>query len=755
MVFGQRVGLVLSGGGAKGMAHIGLIEALEENNIPIDYISGTSIGSIVGAMYAMGYSPREMLDLFMSKDFHYWQTGKIEDNYFYYFRKPNETPEFVRFTVPIPLKDSTDVMGSILPTNLINPIQMNQAFMGLFAQANAVSDGDFNNLMVPFLCMASDVYNKRPIIFRSGDLGDAVRASMTFPFVFKPIVKDDIPLFDGGLYDNFPVRPMVNAFRPDFIIGSAVAGTSRRAQKIDRSLYGQLESMIIGQRTDYSLNPEKGIFFRFDLEDVSLLDFDRAPELFEIGYKRGLEMVDSIRLRVERTVSSEEIAQRRADFHNRKPALVFQKIIITGATRDQRDYIESQLKDNYHDTFTMEDFRKAYFKLLADIKIKEIIPHARYNQETGYFDLLLNVKIDDEIMVAFGGNISSMNANQFYLGLGYKFLTEYSINLNLDLQVGNAFNGYLLQGRVEPPYKFPVYIKFMNAFSYRKYYESEKLFIDDDLLTFMQQSEGYAKLAVGLPFGNEGKGEIRIGYGYLGDKYYQNKTNLPNTDFDTSIYNLFLLGTSIEKNTFDAKQYPISGKNYNMLTQLVTGRESYRPGSRYYSPIKNDTIKNQSWLQIFGRINNYHTINNKLNYGYLLETVVSSKNLQSNYTTSIMQAPAFTPTPHSKLVFNEGFRANQYIAAGVTPIYKLNQVIHLRGDFNVFAPIRPIKRSADAKAYYGNMFSNITHMGETSLVIQFPFLSVSLFGNYYSFPKGNWNFGLNIGYVIFNPRFMD
>ena len=194
IVFGQKVGLVLSGGGAKGMAHIGLIEALEENNIPIDYISGTSIGAIVGAMYAMGYSPKEMLNLFLSKDFYYWQTGKIEDDYYYYFRKPDDTPEFARFMIP--LRDSTAVLGSILPTNLINPIQMNQAFMGLFAQATATCDGDFNKLMVPFLCVASDVYNKRPIIFRSGYLDDAVRASMTFPFVFKPIVKNDVPLYD-------------------------------------------------------------------------------------------------------------------------------------------------------------------------------------------------------------------------------------------------------------------------------------------------------------------------------------------------------------------------------------------------------------------------------------------------------------------------------------------------------------------------------------------------------------------------------
>lgn len=91
----QKVGLVLSGGGAKGAAHIGVIKALEENNIPIDYITGTSIGAIIGSLYAMGYSPEEMLELMLSKEFSYWQTGTVEEQYTYYFKEPYPTPEFV------------------------------------------------------------------------------------------------------------------------------------------------------------------------------------------------------------------------------------------------------------------------------------------------------------------------------------------------------------------------------------------------------------------------------------------------------------------------------------------------------------------------------------------------------------------------------------------------------------------------------------------------------------------------------------
>lgn len=88
----QSVGLVLSGGGAKGIAHIGVIQALEENDIPIDYITGTSMGNIIGALYAMGYTPDEMLALIESRDFGYWSTGKTNPAYSFYFAKPEQSP---------------------------------------------------------------------------------------------------------------------------------------------------------------------------------------------------------------------------------------------------------------------------------------------------------------------------------------------------------------------------------------------------------------------------------------------------------------------------------------------------------------------------------------------------------------------------------------------------------------------------------------------------------------------------------------
>jgi NTE family protein len=490
--------------------HIGMIKALEEHDIPIDYIAGTSIGAIVGSLYAMGYSPDEMLELFTSKDFYYWQTGKIEENFQFYFWKRAENPSFVQ--LDIPLKDSVKIRESLLPNSLVNPVQMNQAFLQLYAQANAQCRGNFDQLFVPFLCVASDVYNKRALIFRTGDLGNAVRASMSFPLFFKPIVVDDVPLWDGGIYDNFPVHSMQAAWHPDFIIGSVVAGSISK-KPAQQSLYDQLENMIM-QKTDYSIDPADGIMMRFNLENIGLMSFDKAQTLFDLGYNTTMEMLDSIEGRVDRRVSLEEVNNRRKAYKKALPPLIFKKISVSGTNKSQENYIIGQFQRDDDKRFTVRDFKRTYFQLTMNPKIKEIMPHAEYNDETQTFDLLLDVNIKDEMTAAFGGNISSMNANQIYLGVGYQSLSELSTSFNLDAQLGNAYNGFTFYGKLAIPSRLPLDVQGIFSYATRKFYESEKLFIDTDLATFTNQRETFGTVGIGLPFLVNAKSDSMLGYGY-------------------------------------------------------------------------------------------------------------------------------------------------------------------------------------------------------------------------------------------------
>lgn len=750
----QRVGLVLSGGGAKGAAHIGVIKAFEENEIPIDYITGTSIGAIIGSLYAMGYTPDEMLQLMLSKEFGYWQTGTVEDDYMYYFRKPDPTPEMAHFSID--MSDSLQIKTNFLPQSLINPIQMNQAFMALYAQATAKAAWNFDNLFVPFRCIGSDIYNKKPVIFKNGDLGEAVRISMTFPLFFKPVWKDSVPMFDGGIYDNFPVKTMKEDFHPDFIFGVAL---STGKSKPSNNPYNQIETMIM-QETNYEVDEEDGMIIRFNMPDVSLLDFQKANEIMEMGYKRTMSLIDSIKGRVHRKMPLDSLNLRRKQYKESLPPLVFKNIYITGVSESQQKYIESQLHRDINQEFSMEEFKRAYFKMLAYSKIKEIVPKAIYNRVNKTFDLHLYITMSDEINIGLGGNISSHQANQLYLGLGYRYLGRYAADMNADFQVGNSFSGVMLNGRMYLQTRIPTYINWQGVFSYKRYSESQSLFYEDVVPAFIKQHELYMKLKLGFPFLNRAKAEIGFGYGQLNDYYYQNtEVSFADRDYEHSRYNLFSGSLNIEQNSLSTKVYPISGVKRSLNAQYITGTEKYRPNVAT-KPTKDNT---HSWLQMKAHWEQYHELSKLFNLGYTGELVLSSKNLMENYTASILQAPAFTPTPHSTIVFNEAFRANQYAALGISPIVKLGKFVHFRLDLYGFLPLYEIKKHTEVLdnnyvmtlPYYGKFLDSFKYMGEAAFVVHLPFTSISLYANGYSYPSKNFNFGINIGYLLFNPKLLD
>ena len=137
------------------------------------------------------------------------------------------------------------------------------------------------------------------------------------------------------------------------------------------------------------------------------------------------------------------------------------------------------------------------------------------------------------------------------------------------------------------------------------------------------------------------------------------------------------------------------------------------------------------------------------------KALYASKNFSEKYTATMMQAGEFSPTLHSKMTYNEAFRANQFVGAGIRPVYRLNQMFHLRGEFYGFMPIYPIEKNSLNKAYYGKAFSKFEYLGEISVVCQLPFGDISAYVNHYSSPRKEWNVGLSIGLQLFNYRFIE
>ena len=720
----QKVGLVLSGGGAKGMTHIGIIRALEENNIPIDYITGTSMGAIIGSLYAMGYSPDDMEALLRSEDFKRWYSGQVEPEYGYYFKQNRPTPEF--FNIRFSFKDSLHIKPQILPTSMVNPIQMNLVFVELFARATAACSGDFNRLFVPFRCIASDVYNKKPLIMRRGDLGDAVRASMSFPFVFKPIEIDSVLAYDGGIYNNFPTDIMREDFKPEVIIGSVVAANPGKPKEND--LMSQLENMIM-QKTDYTLPDSLGIIMTFKYDDVSLLDFDRLQELHDIGYNRTISLMDSIKGRIHRRVSAENVRLRRLVYRSNLPQFRFRDIYIEGANPQQQAYIKKEFHDEDHEVFTYEDLKRGYFRLLSDNMISEIIPHAVYDSENDLYSLHLKVKMEDNFSVRMGGSVSTTSSNQIYLGLGYQDLNYYSKEITLDGQIGKVYNNAQLMAKIDLPTRIPTSYRLIASLSTFDYYKKDKLFSKNDKPSFNSKDERFVKLMVALPFLANKRAEISIGYGKLQDNYFQSSViNFDKDRSDRSTYNLLGGAIGFYGSTLNARQYATKGYFEKLVAQVFSGKEKFIPGNPTETSVT--TKERQSWLQISYMKYAYHTMSPKFTLGWMAEMLYSSKNFSENYTATMLQAADFSPTPHSKLMYNEAFRANQFLAAGIKPIFVFNDMFQFRSEFYGFVPIFPIKKNALNKAYYGKAFSRFEYIGEISVICQLPFGAISAYVNH-------------------------
>lgn len=747
----QKVGLVLSGGGAKGMTHIGVIRALEENGIPIDYVAGTSMGAIVGALYAMGYSPDDMEALLRSPDFKRWYTGVIEPRYSYYFKENRPTPEF--FTIHFGLRDSIRTKPQILPTSMVNPIQMNLAFVELFARATASCNGNFDKLFIPFRCVASDVYNKKPLIMKNGDLGDAVRASMSFPFVFKPIEIDSVLAYDGGIYNNFPTDVMRSDFHPDVIIGSAVAANPGKPK--EGNIMSQLENMIM-QKTDYSISDSVGILLTFKYNDVNLLDFDRLDELHDIGYNRTISMMDSIKQRIARRVSMNHVHQRRVVYKNNLPPLQFRDIYIEGANAQQQAYIKKEFHGEDSEVFTYEDLKRGYFRLLSDDMISEIIPHAVYDPMSNLYELHLKVKVEDNFSIRIGGSVSTTSSNQIYMGIGYQNLNYYAKGIYVDGQIGKIYNNAQLMARFDLPTGIPTSYRFIASFSTFDYFKKDKLFSRNDRPSFNSKDERFVKLMVALPFLSNRRAEFGFGYGLLEDNYFQsNIIDFDNDHSDRSSYKLWGGSIGFYGNTLNARQYATRGYWEKLVAQIYTGHEEFTPGNPNTATVYNSEKHDVAWLQISYLKESYHTMSQHFVLGWMAEALYSSKNFSQNYTATMMQAGDFSPTPHSKLMYNEAFRANQFVAAGIKPIYVINDMFHLRSEFYGFLPIFPIRKNMQGEAYYGKAFSRAEYMGELSVVCQLPFGAISAYVNHYSSPKKEWNVGLTIGWQLFNYRFIE
>lgn len=273
-----KVGLVLSGGGAKGMAHVGIIRVLEEMNIPVDVVVGTSAGSAVGALYASGMPVSDIERRFIEMD---WLSSFRDDPGRVYKpvrRKQNEW----RFPVTPGIgvrSDGLHVGGGIIAGQ-------NLGFILNELTHNAALVEDFDRLAVPFRAVATDLETGEPVVMGTGNLAEAIRASMSIPGVYAPVKRDGHLLVDGGVANNLPVS-VAREMGADIIIAVDITDSLLETDELGEafSVVGQLTTIMTRRNTEEQLGllGDDDVLIRPDLEGYSSADFYNAAALFELG----------------------------------------------------------------------------------------------------------------------------------------------------------------------------------------------------------------------------------------------------------------------------------------------------------------------------------------------------------------------------------------------------------------------------------------------------------------------------------------
>jgi len=282
-----KIGYVFSGGGAKGMAHVGVLKVLEEAGLKPDYITGTSMGSIMGGLYSIGYSADELAQLIKNIDWSTVLTNEIPSNKVLMQRKH----EYQRYLLEMPVYNGKPE----LPAGVIEGQKLSALFSELTWRVAGVDD--FSNFPYPFACIGTDILEGKKVEMTSGDLSSAMRASMAIPSVFTAVTRDSSHLLvDGGVVRNFPVQEVID-MGADIIIGVYVGFDREMKPEQLRSLTSVITrtSLLSGAHDVNSQMPLVDYLIIPDLEGYGPSDFTRGVEIMNLGEQAARAQFDRLR----------------------------------------------------------------------------------------------------------------------------------------------------------------------------------------------------------------------------------------------------------------------------------------------------------------------------------------------------------------------------------------------------------------------------------------------------------------------------
>lgn len=468
-VYGQevghpRVGLALSGGGAKGAAHIGVLKYLVEQGVPIDYISGTSMGSIVGGLYAIGYTADQLDSLISNLDWSQYITGGLDRRY----RSASSRMERSAYLLSVPFNLGT------FDSNITEARRRGNGFIaslpGSFMGGNNITNlfnnlslgyqdsMDFNDFPIPFACVATDVISGEEVVMRSGRFPTAIRASMAIPGVFSPVELGGKVLIDGGMTNNFPVD-VCQDMGADYVIGVEVSDAMATDASQLRSLpqiFNQLISVTVQAKSARNRGGCK-IYLHPDISGFGTMSFNKSAidSLVRRGYECAKEHAAEIEaLKQELLARGRKVADEERERNGRRESsvendrLALMSIDMGTMSESDKKWLLSKTKlktgvpisgGDIIDAINIFKGTGAYSAVsyrLSDVKGQSSVSQDSIKS----YDLIFNFEPSPRHAFAIGARFDSEEAAAVLLNVGFNRNTLRGFKADVSLRLAQNFH---------------------------------------------------------------------------------------------------------------------------------------------------------------------------------------------------------------------------------------------------------------------------------------------------------------------------
>jgi len=433
----KKIGLALSGGAAKGFAHIGVLQVFKENNIPIDFISGTSMGAFIGGLYSIGYSVDSLEAI----------VRKIQWNNMY-FESIDRTSKYVdqrykdeRFIIELPItKNSIRIPVGVISGQrfLIDLLKYTQPVHNIT---------NFDQFPIPFRAVATNLSNGRAYVFKNGNLAEAIRASMSLPTILVPIEIGDIRLIDGGIARNLPAQD-VKAMGADFVIGVDVGDVLPLGRDVNDlfSVLDQSISFLIARNVAEQYQKCDAII-RPKIYGFNPTDFDSLDALIQLGRNAALEIIPELLTEIQNDTTYNELNPIVIPKEN--DHFTISNIMISGIPDNFIRHVLSTLYIERGAIITLADIELDVSRLLGIGLFKDVRYYLLPDNLNKGFNLVFEMKMETKETFNFSFRFDDTDNAAFIFNVNLRNRFIRSSEINGMLRIGETFeadiyakNGY-------------------------------------------------------------------------------------------------------------------------------------------------------------------------------------------------------------------------------------------------------------------------------------------------------------------------